>query len=158
MINCEFEDGGKAKLRHMCVDMLIINKQGQILMVKRAPKLMDGGRWGLVGGYMDRDETLKEGAAREALEETGWTIKNLQLLTINDTPERPRDANRQNISAVYICEADKKVGEPDWESTEQKWFDLDQLPPDDQIAFDFVSDIDLYKDYLQGKITIPYGI
>ncbi len=158
MITCEFEDGNKAGLRHLCVDMLVINDKGQILMVKRSPKLFDGGRWGLVGGYMERDETAREAAAREALEETGWTIKNLKLLTINDMPERPRDANRQNISLVYICEAGKKVGEPDWESTEQKWFDLDDLPPKDKIAFDFMADINLYKKYLEEKFPLPHGV
>ena len=72
MINCEFENGNKASLRHVVVDNLVL-KDGKILLVKRTGKLLEGGKWGLAGGYVDRDETVKEAAKREILEETGYT-------------------------------------------------------------------------------------
>src|SRR4051812_43950002 len=114
MITCTFEDGNKALLRHAVVDSLIM-KDDQLLMVKRSMKLLEGGKWGIVGGYADRDETMIEAAAREVHEETGWEVKNLKLLTIIDNPAR-RGEDRQNVVFVYIGEADKKTGDPDWES------------------------------------------
>ena len=42
----------------------------------------------------------------------------------------------QNIVFVYYCNALDKKGEPDKESTEQQWFDLNALPNLEETAFD----------------------
>ncbi len=143
MINCSFEDGNKASLRHVVVDNLVL-KDGKILLVKRVGKLLEGGKWGLVGGFVDRDETIEQAAEREIMEETGWKVKDFTLLKVNDQPDRPAE-DRQNIAFVYYCTATEKTGKADWESDKQTWFDLDDLPPDDQIAFDHAEDIKSYK-------------
>jgi 8-oxo-dGTP diphosphatase len=108
----------------------------------------------VVGGFVDRDETTSQAAAREVMEETGWQLKNLQLLTIRDNPDRPHE-DRQNISFVYLAEAVGQTGQPDWESDEVKWFPLDNLPPREQIAFDHAASIDLYARYLKENFTLP---
>lgn len=143
MISCVFEDGNKAHLRHVTVDCLVL-KGDKILLGKRAEKLLEGGKWGLLGGYIERDETCEQAAAREVMEESGWTIENLRLLRIKDYPDRPHE-DRQNISFVYIADAVREMGKHDWETTELKWFALSTLPPSDEIAFDHASDIELYK-------------
>jgi 8-oxo-dGTP diphosphatase len=148
MITCKFEDGGDALLRHVVIDTIVL-KDGKILMVKRTGKLLEGGKWGLVGGFVDRDETLVQAAAREIHEETGWEVKDITLLRVNDDPNRPKE-DRQNISFVYFCQAVKKTGEPDWESDDQQWYDLDALPDRESIAFDHADSIDLYKKHLQN--------
>ena len=43
MINCTFEDGGKASLRHVAVHA-IIEKSGKILLEKRALRFLEGGK------------------------------------------------------------------------------------------------------------------
>jgi len=154
MINCAFENGHQAKLRHAVVDGLIL-KDNKILLVKRAEKLLEGGKWGLVGGYMERDENLKEAFAREIFEETGYRVDNITLLCINDDPKRPHE-DRQNISFVFFCHAGKKEGESDWEVTDKKWFDLEDLPKKEEIAFDHYNDILLYIKYKQGELSIPF--
>jgi len=146
MIKCTFEDGGQAALRHVCVDNLII-KEGKVLMVKRTGKLLEGGKWGLIGGFVERDETLVKACEREIHEETGWIVKNIRLLRIKDRPDRPAE-DRQNISFTYVSEAIEKTGDPDWESDAQKWFDLDKLPKPEEIAFDHYEDIVYYKETL----------
>jgi len=142
MIACTFEDGNEASLRHVVVDTLVI-KNKQILLVKRAPHLLNGGKFGLVGGFVDRDETLEEAVRREVLEETGYKVKVERMLRIKDSPNR-RGEDRQNISFSFIATALDKVGDADNESTEVTWFDLDQLPPADQFAFDHYEDVMLY--------------
>src|SRR5260221_694148 len=132
MIICKFEDGGQGKLRHAVVDILVV-KDDKLLMVKRVPKLLEGGKWGIIGGFMGRDENLKQTVEREIFEETGYKVKDITLLTIRDNPDRPND-DRQNVSFVFFCTALEKEGEPDWESTEQKWFSFDELPPKEQLA------------------------
>ena len=142
MITCKFEDGNESSLRHVVVDTLVI-KNKQILLVKRAPHLLNGGKFGLVGGFVDRDETLEEAVHREVLEETGYKVKVERMLRIKDDPNR-RGEDRQNISFSFIAIALDKIGEADNESTEVTWYDLDKLPPADQFAFDHFEDIQFY--------------
>lgn len=153
MITCYFEDGNKAFLRHATVDVLVL-KENKILLVKRNKKLTEGGKWGLTGGYLDRDETIKQGGEREVLEESGWTIRNMTLLTISDEHSNPNE-NKQNIKFVFFSEAVEEVGTPDWESDEVRWFPLDQLPPTEEIAFDHPSFIELYKKYRREGLQLP---
>lgn len=154
MLTCTFEDGGTGSLRHVVVDALVL-QDNKILLVKRSKKLLlEGGKWGDVGGFMDKDETAKQAAEREILEETGYRVKDLTLLTIRDNPDRPKE-DRQNISFVFFCTATEKVGEGDWESTEEKWFALDDLPPENEIAFDHYENIKLYLRYLKENLKLP---
>jgi 8-oxo-dGTP diphosphatase len=153
MISCKFEDGNDALLRHVVVDTLVV-KDGKLLMVRRTGKLLEGGKWGVVGGFVDRDETTAQAAEREVYEETGWKVRDLTLLTIIDRPDRPHE-DRQNISFVYFCRAVEKIGEADWESDEVRWFPLNELPPKDMIAFDHAYSIELYKKYLKDSSPLP---
>ncbi len=153
MINCEFEDGGRASLRHAVVDVLVL-KDDKIMLIKRAVGTLEGGKWGLAGGFIDRDETIVQAAAREVLEETGYQIKELVLLKVRDRPER-RGEDRQNIVFIYAGTATEKTGQPDDESDEQRWFDLEALPADTDIAFDQADSIKLYLQYRQQKIDVP---
>lgn len=153
MISCSFENGHKTSLRHTVVDNIVI-KNGQILLVKRIKEHLEGEKWGLVGGFVERDENLKEAVEREIFEETGYKVCDITLLGINDDPNRPHE-DRQNIAFVFFCEALEKEGQPDKESTEQKWFSFDSLPPVEEIAFDHYKNIQNYLKYTKGEIQIP---
>jgi 8-oxo-dGTP diphosphatase len=142
MINCVFENNNKALLRHVTAEV-IVTKENKILLVKRALRLLEGGKYGLIGGYLDRDETITEGAIREVREETGYNINIIGLLRIKNKPDRPGE-DRQNVSFVFVAEALDKVGEADDESTEVTWFDLNNLPAKENFAFDNHDDIALY--------------
>ncbi len=153
MIVCEFEDGDKGKLRHVIIDAIII-KDGKILLVKRTKKLLEGGKWGVIGGFMERDEDIFQTVKREVLEETGWKIDNITLFRIKHWPDR-RNEDRQNVGFTFFANAIRQKGEKDWESDEIKWFDFNSLPPQDQIAFDHSDDIEFYKKYLKKKFPLP---
>jgi 8-oxo-dGTP diphosphatase len=153
MITCTFENGNQNSLRHVTVGCLVM-KDGKILLGKRAQGLLEAGKWCLLGGYANRDETMLETGIRETMEESGWVVRNLQLLRINDNPDRPHE-DRQNVDFIYIADAVEKTGEKDWESEEVKWFPLDALPSDDQIAFDHLDSIKLYRQYLDVPFPLP---
>lgn len=153
MINCEFENGNKASLRHVTVDNLVI-KGDKILLVKRAKRLLEGGKWALAGGFVDRDETIKEAAAREIMEETGYKVEGITLLRIIDAPSRPNN-DRQDITFVHFCKALEKVGVSDDESDRQEWFPLAALPSAGEIAFDHLDNIKLYMDYVKNPFVLP---
>jgi ADP-ribose pyrophosphatase YjhB (NUDIX family) len=153
MITCTFENGNKASLRHLVVDTLVLQGD-RILLVKRAAQLMEGGKWGLVGGFVDRDETIGQAVAREVLEETGYEVADIVLFRIIDTPNR-RGEDRQNIAFVHLCVAGERPGMPDWESTEVRWFPLSALPDEREFAFDHYSNIRLYHEYRTGTLALP---
>src|SRR6185437_4567001 len=61
----------------------IIVENGRVLLVKRgkAPLL---GEWSIPGGMLELGETLRQGAEREALEETGLVVRATELLGVFD--------------------------------------------------------------------------
>jgi ADP-ribose pyrophosphatase YjhB (NUDIX family) len=146
MITCHFENGGRAALRHAVVHA-VAERDGALLLVRRAEHLPEGGRWGLPGGFLDRDETLAEGVLRELFEETGWTGRVIGLLRVNSNPDRPRE-DRQNVAFDFVVAPITQTGRPDAESTAVAWIPIDRLPPLDTLAFDHG---DTVQDYLRVR-------
>ncbi len=137
MITCYYKNYFNASLRHLVVDALVIKDQ-KILLVKRAGKWLESGKWALPGGFMERNETTKQTACREIQEETGYQAKVIKLLKIIDTPRR-RHEDRQNISFIYLVKPLKKVSRPDEEVSAIKWFSLKHLPDEKNMAFDHLN-------------------
>lgn len=157
MLTCFFEDGGKSSLRHVTVNAIVV-KDNKVLLGKRGTvrgkPMMEAGKWGLLGGYFNRDENLIQAVKREVMEESGWEIDDLQLFRINDNPNR-RHEDRQNVDIVFFARAVKQVGTSDEEVTELKWFDLDNIPPKDLFAFDHRDSLVIYINYLKNKHPLP---
>jgi 8-oxo-dGTP diphosphatase len=59
----------------------IIVADGRVVLIKRGkPPLL--GEWSIPGGMLELGETLRQGAEREALEETGLTVRATELLGV----------------------------------------------------------------------------
>ena len=144
MITCRFEGGGRAELRHVVVHA-VVEQDGALLLVRRAPHLPEGGRWGLPGGFLDRDESLAQGVLRELREETGWEGQVAGLLRINSRPDRARE-DRQNVAFDFVVTPLRRSGDPDDESSAVEWIPIDRLPRLDSLAFDHGDTIRLYLD------------
>jgi len=142
MINCTFENGRRASLRHVVVHA-VVEKDGALLLVRRAPHLLEGDKWGLPGGFLDRDESLSDGILRELREETGWEGQVSALLRINSRPDRPGE-DRENVAFDFVVTPVRRVGEPDEESSAVEWVPLYRLPPLHSLAFDHGDTVHLY--------------
>ncbi len=61
----------------------VIVEDGRVLLIKRgkAPLL---GEWSIPGGMLELGETLRQGAEREALEETGLVVRAIDLIGVFD--------------------------------------------------------------------------
>jgi len=154
MITCEFEDGGKGGLRHVTVKALTFNENQEILLVRRAPHILRGGKYDIPGGFMDRDEDTEEAALRELFEESGIRGKVKFLFRINDNPRRPKE-DRQNVDFIYIVE---KIGgelQTDSEGTDLAWFSQENLPSEEEFAFDHRDSILKYFKYLKEPFQLP---
>jgi len=153
MITCTFEDGGKAKLRHIVVHA-IVEKDGCLLLEKRAGLIQESGKWCLPSGYFEQGETLGECALRELLEETGWEGEIVSLFRINSNPNRPHE-DRQNIAVEFIVKPIQKIGEKDWESSKVEWIPINKLLSFDEYAFDHGETIELYLEYRKKPFPLP---
>lgn len=155
MLSCYFEDGDKAELRHVAADGLVV-RGNEVLLVRRAAHLLEGGKFAIPGGYMKRDETSKEAALREVLEETGWKCEITEFFGIADSPKRGDD--RQNISIFFILKPLEETEKPDDEVTEVRWFSLNDLPKPSEVAFDHYKVILAFKEYSEQKRNLPVFI
>ncbi|OGK32861.1 hypothetical protein A3I50_02495 [Candidatus Roizmanbacteria bacterium RIFCSPLOWO2_02_FULL_37_9] len=157
MITCAFENNNKAYLRHVTVNA-IVTKNKKVLLGERGTldgkPILESGKWALLGGFFGRDENLIQAVKREVLEESGWEIDELQLLRINDNPDRPKE-DRQNVDIIFFAKAVKQIKSADEEVKKLQWFDLDKIPPRDQIAFDHGDDLELFMKYIKEKFPIP---
>lgn len=93
---------------------------------KADSELHGEGSWTMPGGKLDFQEGLKECAFREAFEETGIKVKNLEVISIGN--EIVPDSHFVTIG--FLCrdfEGEPQVMEPD-EITKWQWFDLNNLP------------------------------
>lgn len=152
MITCTFEHGGRAGLRHVVVHA-VVERNGALLLGRRAPHLSEGGKWGLPGGFLDRDETLVDGVLRELREETGWEGRVVTLLRVNSRPDRPRE-DLQNVAFDFVIEPLEKRGEPDAESSDVQWIPIERVLSLD-LAFDHLETVRSYLDFCQRLTTAP---
>jgi len=109
----------------------IFDAAGQkVLLTRRA----DNGQWCLPGGQLEPGESAAEGCAREALEETGLTIRITRLVGVYSSPHMLvayPDGNRyQLVALTFAAEvADGQTALSD-ETTAWGWFgpaDFDSL-------------------------------
>lgn len=86
--------------------------------------------WNLPGGWVDVGETLREAAAKEVLEETGFATRPVRLLALRSRDLRGRSRWPAHVYKVYVeCELEAEAGPPDpVEVAEVGFFALSALP------------------------------
>lgn len=127
--DCSFDKGGNVKL----VSGVVATLGDKILLGKRAipPRI---GFWTLASGFMELGETLREGAAREADEETGAKVDIGELLAIY---EIPKFGQVMTIFRGTLMSPDIAAGP---ESQDVGLFDWNDVPWN-ELAFPMVKDI-----------------
>lgn len=89
---------------HIGVAAMIFNEHNQMLLEKRS----DSNRWGLIGGGLEINETLKQCLEREVYEETGLKIFDYEFVGICDDPSRiaqyPDGNILRTITVLYISQ------------------------------------------------------
>ncbi|MBI1982064.1 MAG: NUDIX hydrolase [Candidatus Levybacteria bacterium] len=154
MIQCRFENGRQANLRHVTVKALTVGDNNKVLLVKRALNLLRGGKYDLPGGFLERDEDTQGCALRELFEETGIRGEILFLFRINDSPKRPNE-DRQNVDFIYVVKPLSGEIKKDPETLSVSWVSPDNLPPEAEFAFDHKDSILRYLSYLEKPFPLP---
>ena len=130
---------GPRKIILNCAGALIV-KDDKILFQRRT----DNGKWGLIGGLVEMNETYEQAALREIREETGLEVKLDSFLGIfhNHNMVWSNGDAAHVISAMFT--ASIVSGEPriDEESYELKFFAREEIPP--LFAEDHIAALDAY--------------
>lgn len=154
MLTCILESGRKTSLRHVVLHA-IVERKGELLLVKRAKNIIEGGKWALPGGFLDRDETASQGILRELKEETGWEGDVVTLFRINTKPNRPGE-DRQNVAIDFIIKPMRQIGRPSDEVSQVAWVPFSKLPPLTSLAFDHGESLALFLKYRQAHFDLPW--
>jgi 8-oxo-dGTP diphosphatase len=106
----------------------IIVEDGRVLLVKRGHEPLTG-EWSIPGGVLELGETVREGVAREALEETGLTVEPLELLGVFDRVVRDLDERTlyHYVLVDFFCQ--RVSGElcAAGDADEARWFSAEEL-------------------------------
>src|SRR5262247_1159279 len=83
----------------------LIVENGRVVLIKRgkAPLL---GEWSIPGGMLELGETLRQGAEREALEETGLVVRATELLGVFDriVPDAEGNIVYHYVLIDFLCQ------------------------------------------------------
>ena len=107
---------GPRKIILNCAGALII-RDNKILFQRRT----DNGKWGLIGGLLEMNETYEEAALREIREETGLEVRLDSFLGIFHN----HNMVWSNGDAAHVISAEPRIDE---ESYELRFFGKDELP------------------------------
>ena len=120
---------GKAKRPSVGIGVLVVNRDGHILLSKRKKKY-GFGKLALPGGHVEWMESLVETAKREVLEETGVRLDEVEEL--RDYTEELRPEDGKHYVTFYLI-AQMPDGQTAREMEPEKhgawsWYDPFKLP------------------------------
>ena len=109
--------------------VLILDRENRLLLQRRK----DNQKWGLIGGSMEVGESLEETAKREALEESGLTLSELNWFDLFSGKDLiyqlPHGDVVVNVTAVYTSNNySGQLRTDDSEVDELNFFELNKLP------------------------------
>lgn len=116
---------GARKIILNCAGALII-RDDKILFQRRT----DNGKWGLIGGLLEMNETYEEAVLREIREETGLEVRLDSFLGIYHNHEMVwSNGDAAHVITAFFTASIVK-GEPriDEESYELRFFERDEIP------------------------------
>ncbi len=140
------------KFKYIGSSYLILIKEENILLLKRANTGFMDGYYGLPAGHLDGNETAREGGAREVKEEIGIDVNPLDLKVVHIMHRKAEKDERidffmtteQYTGEIKNCEPEK--------CDELKWFPLNNLPEN---IIPYIQEV--LNNYKQGKIYSEFG-
>lgn len=133
-----------------CVIFGFDGKRLHILLIERGIEPYKG-TWALPGGFLNMNETVEEGAARELFEETH--VKDVFLEQFHVFSTVDRDPRERVITVAFyalVRQSDYQILAGD-DAARALWFDVDELPP---LAFDHEEIISKAREYLRNKLKV----
>ncbi len=99
-------------------------KDNKILLVHE-----NNDTWSLPGGWVDELQTIGSNTIKEVKEEAGLDVKATKIIAIQDHNKHNKPAYSYGISTAFVlCELIGGTFKENVETTEIKYFGLDELP------------------------------
>jgi 8-oxo-dGTP diphosphatase len=106
----------------------VIIDNARVLLVKRGHEPLTG-EWSIPGGVLELGETVRQGVAREALEETGLTVEPLELLGVFDRVVRDLDERTlyHYVLIDFLCRRTSGELCAAGDADEVRWFRAEEV-------------------------------
>ena len=130
-----------------CIILALDGDQLKVLLVKRSfePEM---GKWSLIGGFVDHDESITESAKRVLSTLTG--LDNVFIRQLAAFGEIDRDPGARVVSVAYYALLNlADVNQEEVESHNAQWVDVNNLP---QLGFDHKEMIECALKEIRMKI------
>jgi ADP-ribose pyrophosphatase YjhB (NUDIX family) len=110
----------------------IIVDGGNVVVVRRGHEPLKG-EWSIPGGVLELGETLRSGASREALEETGLVVEPGEVLDVFDRIVRDTEQRIQfhYVLIDFLCRRVSGELRAGGDASEARWItaaELDEFP------------------------------
>ncbi len=95
----------------------VIIDNARVLLVKRGHEPLTG-EWSIPGGVLELGETVRQGVAREVLEETGLIVEPLELLGVFDRVVRDLDERTlyHYVLIDFLCQRVERQFSSHWKT------------------------------------------
>lgn len=134
---------------------LVLRKGNQVLLLRRANTGYQDGKYGLVAGHLDGDESATAAMVREAKEEAGITVLpgNLRFVHVAHRLGRGQPGQERIDLFFEATEWHGEVVNAEPEKCDDlSWFDIDALPehmlPFVRLVVDDITHGKQYSEYL----------
>lgn len=119
---------------------LVEDGDGRVLLARRAVE-PDKGKWDVIGGFLEEHEHPLDGLRREVREETGLEVEPGEFVcaTIDWYGSGPDAVSTMNLT--WTARVVSGEPEPQDDVAELRWFEADELPEPDELAFDRIPDV-----------------
>jgi ADP-ribose pyrophosphatase YjhB (NUDIX family) len=117
---------------------IVRDERGRLLLARRAaePHL---GKWDLPGGFLEEGEHPLDALRRELREEAGVEIEPLELEAIEMDVYGGDDGSPWTLNLYWEARLASGDPQPADDVSELRWFAPEELPGDEEIAFDNVA-------------------
>jgi 8-oxo-dGTP diphosphatase len=106
----------------------LVVENGKIALIRRGKAPLQG-EWSIPGGMLELGETLRQGAEREALEETGLVVRATELLGVFDRviPDSDGKIVYHYVLIDFLCERVSGELRAGADAADAKWFTPDEV-------------------------------
>ncbi len=143
-----YEKSDRLLIAADCIIFGFDGKQLQVLLVKRSFE-PQAGRWSLMGGFVQRNESVNDAAIRILQGLTG--LKNIYMEQLYCFGDVHRDSADRVISIAYFALINiADYSEQLTTDFEARWFPLNEIP---ELIFDHKQMVMLAKERLRQKVA-----